>query len=273
MTRIFFREELETVATFWRIIRTDGVTFGFTSHDRDLWFDGILHRAAPGMVPSAIHRSAGLGDDSAEVDGALSHDALSAEDLAAGRFDGARIEIGAVDWQTLERATLYRGQVGAIGEEGGKFTAELRSTKALLAADPIPRTSPTCRARFCGPGCTLSAAKFTHEAAVTAVDLETNSVTFADGPSATAMLDGHLRWLDGPQAGLRMEVASVSDGKLTLDVALDPALEVGTRALLREGCDHTLSTCAARFANSVNFHGEPYLPGNDLLSRYGTGSG
>jgi len=273
MTRVFFREELETVATFWRIARADGVTLGFTSHDKDLWFDGVLHRAAPGMLPSAIRRSAGLGDDSAEVEGALAHDALSAEDLANGRFDGARITIGAVDWQTTERAALYRGEVGAIEEEGGKFSAELRSAKAMLEADPVPRTSPTCRAQFCGPGCTLSAAKFTLEAAVSTIDLEENRVTFAADLPAAAMLDGHVRWLDGPQAGHKMEVVSVDDAAIALDTALDSALQVGTRALLREGCDHTLSTCILRFANSVNFQGEPYLPGNDLIARYGTGSG
>ncbi|MFN7158060.1 MAG: phage BR0599 family protein, partial [Erythrobacter cryptus] len=43
----------------------------------------------------------------------------------------------------------------------------------------------------------------------------------------------------------------------------------GTRIELREGCDHTIATCAARFANAINFRGEPFLPGNDLLARYG----
>ena len=74
MTRVFLAAELEGVATFWRIYRRDGVTLGFTSHDRDLWFDGVLHRAAPGMTPSAIRRTAGLDRDSAEMEGALAHD-------------------------------------------------------------------------------------------------------------------------------------------------------------------------------------------------------
>src|SRR5690606_24634524 len=157
----------------------------------------------------AIRRTAGLTGDSAEVEGALAHGALSADDLADGRFDGARIAIGAVDWQTLERAVRYRGEVGAIGEEGGEVTADLRSAEAMLEAAPVPRTSPTCRAQFCGPGCALSSAKFTHEAAVSSIDFETNRVVLAGGPPAAAMLDGHLRWLDGPQAGLKMEVVSV----------------------------------------------------------------
>ena len=266
--RVFGREALEALAMFWRVRRRDGVMLGFVSHDRDLWFDGVLHRAAPGMVPSAVRRSADLSPDSAEVQGALTHDSLSEADLAAGRFDGARVEIGVVDWETLERAVLYRGEIGEVSEEAGEFAAELRSAKALLETDPVPRTSPTCRARFGGPGCTLSAARFTHEAVLQAVDFEANRVTFAGAPAAGLMGEGSVRWLDGPHAGITMQVSRAEEAGLVLDLALDPTLEPGTRALLREGCDHTLATCHARFGNAVNFQGEPFVPGNDLLARY-----
>ena len=37
---------------------------------------------------------------------------------------------------------------------------------------------------------------------------------------------------------------------------------------LHEGCDKAFATCRARFANAVNFRGEPHLPGMDLLTRY-----
>ena len=268
MSHVFFTQELEGVATFWRVFRRDGVALGFTSHDRDLRFAGLDHRAAPGMLPSALRRSSDLQADSAEVQGALTHDAISAADLAAGRFDGARIEIGAVDWETLTAEVLYRGELGTISQDAGTFSAELLSAKAALDADPIPYTSPTCRAQFCGPGCALSPPRFTHEAQVVAVDLAANSVSFAGVDVPANMRDGYLRWIDGPQAGLHMPVASADGAALVLDVALDPALRIGTRAVLREGCDHTLQTCAGRFANSVNFQGEPYLPGNDLLVRY-----
>lgn len=268
MSRSFFTHALEPVANFWRIYRRDGVALGFTTHDRDLWFAGLLHRAAPGMLPSAIRRNASLEGDSAEVEGALAHDAISAADLASGRYDEARIRIGVVDWETLEHAVLYHGEIGGIVEESGRFSAELRSTKAELEKDPFPRTSPTCRAEFCGPGCTLAASRFTHEAALTTIDLQSNSVRFSDGPAAALLEDGWLRWLDGPQAGIRMEIVEVGPAGLRLDIPLDQDLQPGARAQLREGCDHTVSTCAARFANAVNFQGEPFLPGNDLLARY-----
>lgn len=98
MSRKWFSGDLETVATFWRIDRRDGVTLGFTTHDADLWFDGLSHRASPGMVPSSIRKSAGFEADSAEVRGTITHEEISTEDLATGRFDGARVRIGLIDW-------------------------------------------------------------------------------------------------------------------------------------------------------------------------------
>jgi uncharacterized phage protein (TIGR02218 family) len=267
MSRVFFATELEPTATFWRVLRRDGMTLGFTSHDRDLWLEGVLHRAAPGMLPSAVRRTADLSADSVEVQGALSHDAISAEDLAAGRFDGAQVHLGIADWETGELAVLYRGEIGAISEEAAGFSAELLSAKAQLEIDPVPRTSPTCRAQFCGPGCTLSGARFTHELRVASIDLAVNAVSFAAGPGAEHFRDGSLRWLDGPQTGAANDVVDVAGEMLVLEHPLDPSLTAGTLARLREGCDHTIATCAARFANSLNFQGEPFLPGNDLLTR------
>lgn len=268
MSRIWFSQPLETAATFWRVARRDGVTLGFTTHDRDIWFDGVSHRATPGMVPSAIRRSADFEPDSAEVQGALSHDSISAADLAAGRFDGAAVVIGLVDWESLEHTVLYRGSIGSVAEEAGSFTAALQSRKVELQRDPVPRTSPSCRAAFCGPGCGLSAAAYTHEAVLTAFAPDTNAITLATTAPVASLVGGMARWLDGAHAGLSMGIAANIGGALVLDVPLDLAPPVGARALVREGCDRTIETCASRFANAVNFQGEPYLPGNDLVTRY-----
>lgn len=268
MTRVWFSQPLETVATFWRVVRRDGVTLGFTTHDEDLWFNGLLHRAVPGMLPSAIRRSADFEPDSAEVEGALSHDSISSSDLASGRFDSARVAIGLVDWQTLENHVLYRGAIGSVIEEEGKFTAQLASRKAELQRDPVPRTSPTCRASFCGPGCGLSAARFTQEATAASVDLSANSVTLAGISDLAPFTGGLLRWVDGPLAGLYAEIIGPAGAALVLGTPIDAAVPVGTRVAVRQGCNRTIQTCASRFGNQANFRGEPFLPGNDLIARY-----
>lgn len=269
MTRTWFTQDLETVATFLRIARRDGITLGFTTHDQDLWIDGTLHRASPGMVPSSIRKTAGFEADSAEVQGALCHGSITEADLGSGRFDGAQIRIGLVDWQSGKTCVLYGGEIGTVSNEAGSFTAALASSKARLQRDPVPRTSPSCRAAFCGPGCTLSPARFTHERVVQAVDFHRNAVTFTTATDPTLFAGGTVRWRDGPQTGQSMGIMAADDtGALILDQPLEANLAPGTMAVLREGCDHTLDTCATRFANAVNFQGEPYLPGNDLLTRY-----
>jgi uncharacterized phage protein (TIGR02218 family) len=270
MTRVWFADDLETVATFWQVRRRDGPAFAFTTHDRDLWFDGLLHRASPGMIPSAIRKSGDFEPDSADVRGALAHDAIRAEDLAAGRFDGASVRIGLVDWESGEREVLWRGIMGSVSEEDGHFGAELVSRKAELLRDPVPRTSPSCRAVFCGPGCGLSAAVFTHEGALASLDATANAIALEAGVDPADLVGGNVIWLDGPHAGQRMQVVAQLDGSdaLILDTPLNPATPTGAALLLREGCDHTLDTCATRFTNAANFQGEPFLPGNDLLTRY-----
>ena len=267
MSRVWFSAPLETTATFWQVLRRDGVALGFTTHDRDLWIGGILHCAAPGMVPAAIRRSAHFEPDSAEVQGALSHDSIAAEDLAQGRFDGAAVRIGLVDWESGESCMIYRGSIGTVSEEGEGFSAELQSAKAALARDPVPRTSPSCRAAFCGPGCTLSAARFSRMAVVSAVDLAANAVTTSAAAPAD-LVGGTLRWCDGLLAGLTMAVIGLAGSALVLDQPLDPGVTTGLRVMLGEGCDRTLQTCASRFGNAINFQGEPFLPGNDLITRY-----
>ncbi len=267
MSRVWFTQSLETVATFWRVSRRDGVTLGFTAHDRDLWFDGVLHRAAPGMAPSAIRRTAGLDEDSAEVAGALSHDSVTAADLAAGCYDGARVRIGLVDWESMAREIVWVGTMGAITAQEDGFTAELASRKAELLQTPVPCTSPVCRAPFCGPGCNLNPGFYTHEATVTAVDADAGSVTIACGAAPELLLGGSLRWLEGAQAGTTALVHGTAEGALLLE-PYPSGVAVGQRAIVREGCDHRLDTCAERFGNEANFRGEPFLPGNDLLVRY-----
>jgi uncharacterized phage protein (TIGR02218 family) len=224
------------------------------------------------MVPTAIRLTADLSEESAGVEGALSHDAIREEDLVNGLFDHAAIEIGVVDWETLEARVLYSGTLGRLENGNQGFLGELRSAKSILERDLVPRTSPTCRATFCGRGCGLSSTRFTQRSTLTNVNFESNQVQFA-GIDPQDHVDGQVRFLDGPQTGVVFSIVGTIDDWLVLDRPLSASLASGTVAELREGCDHTLVTCASRFDNAVNFRGEPFLPGNDLLARYGQASG
>ena len=266
--RRFLTANLDTVATYWRIFRTDGVALGFVTHNRDLWFGGLRHRAAPGMLPSALRLTDDLTDDGTDISGALSHDSITDADCAAGLFDSARVEIGVVDWQGLQTAALYAGTITSMTREGAGFSAQMQSAKAIFDLDPVPRSSPGCRARFCGPGCDLPPDAHTYRAVVERVDPATGRIRFVDLPDPARFVHGELRWIDGPQTGQVRAILAASNQGVSLDRMPDHPPSAGTRAMLREGCDHTIATCAARFGNAANFRGEPFLPGNDLLMQY-----
>ena len=127
---------LTRLALCWRVVRGDGVALGFTTHDAALDIDGLRYASAPGMAPSAIVVSDGLDVDTMEVDGALSADAITAADLAAGRYDAAVVQIFMVDWSNLAagRFHLARGRLGEVTRRlsggGGSFTAALRGPTA-----------------------------------------------------------------------------------------------------------------------------------------------
>ncbi len=260
--------ELATIALCWRIERRDGVAIGLTAHDRDLTIDGLVHRAAPGMVPSAITRSTGLEAETMDVSGALSAGAISERDLLAGRWDGARVMLFAVDWSGGDgRVDLGEGTIGAVELRDGAFTAELRGANAALDRPVVEATSPECRAELGDRRCRVAMAGRRRFARVVAAEGAVLTLDRGE-PVADAYGGGLLRWFGGENGGLEQAIAQSQDMSVTLRGP--PALPVMAGALVEliEGCDRSIATCAARFGNAVNFRGEPYLPGMDLLTRY-----
>ncbi|HEY0115695.1 MAG TPA: DUF2163 domain-containing protein, partial [Allosphingosinicella sp.] len=144
----FLQRELSSAALCWRLERRDGVALGFTTHDRDLVIGGLVYRAAPGMLPSAVSVTDGFDQDNVDVKGALTSDAISAEDLKAGRWDGAALAIFMTDWSApgAEMLHVARGELGEVSVTGEAFEAELKGPTAALERPVVEQTSPECRA-------------------------------------------------------------------------------------------------------------------------------
>ncbi len=261
--------ELTSLALCWRLVRTDGVALGFTTHDRDLRIDGFPYRAAPGMLPSAIAQDAGLAVDSLDVSGALTSDAITSADLEAGRWDGARMRVFAVDWERPGAAPipLARGELGAVSVEDGRFEAELRGPTAVLDAPVCEATSPECRAELGDKRCRVDMAGRTIRAKIESCD-GNGVVAVAEAGDVSRFGFGRLHWIDGANSGLSSAIVEAEAGVLRLRETPPFPVATGTAVRLVEGCDKRLETCRDRFANVANFRGEPHLPGNDLLTRY-----
>lgn len=259
--------ELTGLALCWRLERTDGAGIGLTTHDRLLLSDGAAYQPAPGMVPAAVTRSLGLDPHSGEASGAMSGDALTATDLALGRWDGAGVRLTAVDWWApdAEAIALLGGEIGNVSIEGEKFTADLRGAAARLAEPVCPATSAECRAQFGDKKCRVDLAGRTVRATVLSAG---DNELVLDTAFDERFVLGRLRFLSGANCGLSNVILAVSGATVTLRDIPRAAVEAGCRVELREGCDKRFETCVTRFDNAVNFRGEPHLPGTDLLTRY-----
>lgn len=256
------------LAWCWRIERRDGVVLGLTTHDRTLLVGGLAYRPEPGIKPSAIRQRGGLSGDSFDVNGALSSGAITADDLALGRWNGARLVLSVVDWQMPDDRSLViaEGWLGAVTVRGSEFTAELAARDPALLRPMVPETSAECRAEFGDDACRVALAAYTQVVRVTAVAGRVISVDAALGAGDFAF--GRVRWIEGSARGVSAVVLGNDGSGLTLASVPEVGDLVGARVELVAGCDKRAVTCAGRFANIVNFRGEPHLPGIDLLTRF-----
>jgi len=265
-----------TLATLWKIARKDGVVVGFTDHDRPLAVDGALYEPNAGADGAAIESAADLSVDNTEIEGALSSDALSAEDLAAGRYDDAEVEIWRVNWAApAQRLLLKRGVIGEVRREGERFRAEIRGLSHAL-----DRTRGRLYQRFCDAvvgdarcGVDLLTPAMRGEGLVVAVLDDQRFL--ASGLSSFAahwFAHGALSWTSGANAGTKGAVKThdknPAGDALSLWLPTGRAVAVGDAFAVTAGCDKRSETCKAKFGNLVNFRGFHLMPGNDFAVSY-----
>jgi hypothetical protein len=141
--------EVTTLATCWRITRTDGTVFRFTDHDRDLAVDGKIYQASGAYSRTAIANDAGMGVDNLDVEGVFDSAAVTEEELRAGLFDQAEVRIFLVNWAdpSMGVLRLRRGWFGEVVlTEQGVFRTELRGLTQVLQQRIGELYSPECRA-------------------------------------------------------------------------------------------------------------------------------
>lgn len=260
---------LTTSCYAWRLERADGVTIGFVSHDRDLVIDNLRYRAVPGMVPSTIALSDSLEMDSVDIAGVMTSTAIAEADLIAGRWNGAQLHISLVNWESPEDEPLHliSGEFGEITRSGNAFRVEMLGGTSFLDEAIAPLTSPTCRARLGDRQCKVSLVG--HQAEMKLTRISGWQLEFADLlGQASDYTYGEIRWLSGKNCGLSFAIISGEGNYVRLADQPTQPVSVGDSVLLTAGCDKNFATCRDRFQNSTNFRGEPYLPGNDLLTRY-----
>jgi uncharacterized phage protein (TIGR02218 family) len=259
--------ETATLATCWKITRRDGHILGFTNHDADLVIDAQLYQASSGFTATAVATSATLSADDLDVEGVLDAEAISEADLMAGLYDYAEVEVFEVNYTdpAQGRLPLTFGWLGEVSVRDGRFVAEIRSLSQRLQQRIGELYSPTCRASLGDSRCKVNMASRRFSGSVTGAPSRHELTDTARSEPAGRFAYGKLTFTSGANNGLSMEVREYTPGKITLALPMPHPCSIGDTYLIEEGCDRLFSTCINRFANAVNFRGEPHVPGLDRM--------
>lgn len=182
-----------------------------------------------------------------------------------GGFDGARMTLTRAFYPTNNATScgslnLFSGRVGPLTVSGHEIAMGIKSDLELLDVQ-MPRNvhSESCIHTLYDAGCNISAATFTVTGNTTA-----NSTAFnvnCNLAQTAGYFDlGVMRFTSGENNGTQRTVRVHSNGVLTVMQPFGRTPAAGDLFTVRPGCDKLFATCSAKFTNTGNFRGYPYIP-------------
>ena len=149
-----------TLASLWRITRTDGVNFYFTDHDDNIVFDdgdgSATYIAKTGYNRTAVANDVTLAVDNMDVTGVFNSDDIKETELRAGLFDYAEVRVYIINWDDLAQGALKlrRGRFGEIvSTPQGIFRGELRGLSQQYSQNMLDNYQAECRADLGDTAC------------------------------------------------------------------------------------------------------------------------
>lgn len=173
----------EHIVGCWKVQRVDGTVLCFTNHDRDLLFDSLTWLAASGFSRTATRQTADLNPDNLELFGLLSNDAITDDDLAAGKYTGAKVWYFEVDWSNpaAGKHKLDYGKIGKVIRTRSGFHAEFVNMATLLSQTIGDKYGRTCRHTLGDSNCGIELAPADWQAGEAVAALAARKATSYDG--------------------------------------------------------------------------------------------
>lgn len=260
----------QRLATCWKIVRADAVTFRFTDHDNQLTINSEVYTPVGGFSPGAKQRRDGINPNNLEIKGYIASSIITDDDLRAGKFREATVTEFVVDW----RWPWENGNDGFIKNvykvietkwTGEYWEAQLESLVTRLRQVVGRHLNRNCDHEL---GDTYCAFTLAPSARTVSSITDTRRIFVVSGAAPTDLTfweDGRVVWTSGNNNGVTSEVKHQDGTKIELHVNTPAIIQVGDAFQITEGCDRLFSTCKSKFSNGIHFGGTPHVPGNDQL--------
>lgn len=278
--------ETKRWATCWRIERTDGRVFRFTSadhvvevpRDTEQW---VLETYTPvgGFEGSARRRENAMRDHDLDFRGVITDDAITNADLRSGKFHESKIEEMIIDstypWAGVIQSSTYWCDFCEF--DGEVWTAEVSGPTRKLRHKVGGIFTRTCGARLGDARCKVDMAAHTFAGirvlgmldGERRMAIRADPATLADTFDDEWFADGTVTFTsglnEGESADIKLYVSATRDIQLQLPMPFD--VMAGDEFTMTTGCDTNRSTCVQKFDNVLNFRGFPTIPGTDRVLR------
>lgn len=261
-----------TLARCWRVTRADGAVYGFTEHDQPIDALGITFEARTGLSASDASKDLGFGVSDHEIAGGLSSEAITEEDIAAGLWDGAAVEMFLVDWEnTKDVIHEFSGTTGQMRRTDTAFAVEIEGPQRQARTPQGRVYQRRCDARLGDSRCgvNLAQAVYTGTGQVLSTLNETSFAVSGLSAFQDEWFDfGVLTWTSGPNAGTSADIRSHRAGVTVVIDLWQPArspISPGDFFDIEAGCDKKGVTCRRKFNNYLNFRGFETMPGDSAI--------
>ncbi len=246
------------------ITRTDGTVIRFAESDEPLIVEGDTYAVVPGLKVSAISHTSNGEMPSCQFMG-VQGATFSSVDLDVGLFDAATVQIYIVDRLNLTRKGLaFTGAVSNINCDpmGRGVVFDVKGPASSARKLMTMKRAPMCRTDLFSSLCQVDKTAY---AVATTVDTIVDAFNFTV-TGALAEVDG---WFNQgvvvTSTGVAFVTSNWSQSSQTITAYLPCSrlISVGLGLTLYPGCDKTLTGTngCAKFANQINFQGEPHFTG------------
>jgi uncharacterized phage protein (TIGR02218 family) len=266
-----------------KITRLDSTVFTYTDHDADIVVSSLTYKALPGFAESAKNAKADLSVDNLQIQGVIRDDAITDDDIKAGLFDHAAVEIFMVNWKdpSMGKIVLSGARLGETVIRDNRYAIDVRSKTQAYQQRIGDVYTPECRVDLYSSACGIvsTSTAYASNGAVTSVlsnqqFIDTTLTSFASG-----WFDyGRVVWLTGNNAGVDMEVKRFVSSTFTIELYHPMAKDIQKTDTYRikAGCNHQhtkvadasyVGDCKDKFDNVINFRGFPTIPGTTGVTK------